>query len=346
MNHKVTLGILKSFPQIDPLIESYCNACKQLGVDYVILDLLADTWIADIKRANIDGLLVRVKGNIPEHKSFFDERLYIIDEELRIPIYPSRKELYLYENKRLYAYWLEAHHFPHVKTCVFYERKSALEYINKAALPVVFKTSGGASSSGVDIVNSRFKAKRIINQVFGRLEPRLTLGKIPWARVGLLPVPKLGQIQKHYVIVQEYIPIKWEWRIIKIGNSYSGHQKLLKGQYASGSKLVGWVEPPRELLLMIKDLCEKGNFDSMDMDVFESTDGKYYINEIQSLYGSFLPYQMKINGVPGRFIYQNDEFIFEEGEFYGCNSNLLRVEDFLNKIKSNYYNRASETVSL
>ncbi len=169
------------------------------------------------------------------------------------------------------------------------------------------------------------------------IDPRLSLGKLHWGKLGLIPVPKFGMMQKHYVIIQDFIPIKWEWRIIKIGESYFGHQKLLKGKFASGSDLVGWVEPPHELLFMIKELCEKGNFDSMAMDVLESLDGKFYINEIQSLFGSFLPYQMRINDVPGRFVIINNQFVFEEGEFNKYGSNLLRVEDFVNKLNQNYY---------
>jgi hypothetical protein len=331
------LGILKSFKEIDSLVQAYADACRELGVECVILDLLSQSWIDDIIKAKVDGILIRVKGNIQEQKSLFDERLSIINDDLRIPIYPSKKELFLYENKRMYEYWLTAHNFPHPETHIFYRKKEALEHLESATFPIVFKTNSGASSSGVEIVKNKWKAKLNINQIFGFVDPRLSIGKISWARKGVLFIPKFGMIQKHYVIMQNFIPIKWEWRIIKIGNSYFGHQKLLKGYFASGSDRVGWAEPPKVLLYMIKQLCEIGNFDSMAMDVLESLDGQYYINEIQSLFGSFLPYQMKINDIPGRFIFNGKDFIFEEGEFNQLGSNLLRVKDFVSKIVQGYY---------
>jgi glutathione synthase/RimK-type ligase-like ATP-grasp enzyme len=331
------IGILKSFKEIDKFVQGYIDACEYAKVDYVILDLLSDTWIEDIKNSKVDGILVRIKGNIPEHKALFDERLSIINDDLGIPIYPSRKELFLYENKRMYAYWLKAHNLPHAGTHVFYSKQQALNFIEKAKMPLVFKTNGGASSSGVEIIQGRFKAKLNIHRIFGLFDARLSFGKVHFGKMGFLPVPKFGMAQKHYVIIQEFIPIKWEWRIIKIGNTYSGHQKLLKGQFASGSDLVGWVEPPKELLLMVKNLCEIENFDSMAMDVLESLDGKYYINEIQSLFGSYLPYQMKINDVPGRFIEKEGGFIFESGEFHTFGSNKLRVEYFLIKLEKAVY---------
>lgn len=332
------LGILKSFREIDELVSSYAQACKYLNVDYVIIDIMSSNWIENIKKANVDGVLVRVKGNIQEHKSFFDERLAIIDEELHIPIYPSRKELFLYENKRLYAYWLNANNFPHPKSYVFYDKKNAIKFLDETEYPIVFKTSGGASASGVQIINSKHKAKRLVHKILGYFDARLTIGLIPWTFVNKwIPVPKFGQVQKNYIIIQEYIPIKWEWRIIKIGNSFFGHQKLLKGQFASGSGLVGWVKPPFELLDMVDNLCNVGKFDSMAMDVFEGKDGKYYINEIQSLFGSFADYQMSIDGKHGRFIKQGVSYMFEEGDFNIINSNVLRVEDFVKKLNSGYY---------
>jgi glutathione synthase/RimK-type ligase-like ATP-grasp enzyme len=330
------LGILKSFDSIQMLVDQYCEACKELGVDYTILDLLSENWIEEIKQANVDGILVRIKGNLDEHKNMFDERLFIINEELGIPIYPSRKELFLYENKRLYEYWLTANGYPHPKTNIFYKKKDALEFLKTAKMPLVFKTNGGATSSGVQIVKSKVRARYYIHQIFGIIDYRLSLGKTPWKKGGI-PIPKFGMTQKHYVIMQEYIPLKWEWRIIKIGNSYFGKQKLLKGYFASGVGVFGWVTPPKELLLMVKSVCDKGNFDCMAMDVLESKDGKYYINELQSLFGTKTPY-MKINGEQGRYILINDEFIFEKGEFNKMGGNILRVEDFIKKIKSGYYN--------
>lgn len=322
------LGILTSFANIQKLVDQYCEACKELGVEYVLLDLLDHDWISKIRDAKVDGILVRVYGTLQEYKSLFDERLYIINEEMKIPVYPSRKELYLYENKRLCEYWMTLHGYPHAKTKIFYRKDEAKEFVKKADYPLVFKTNGGATASGVQIVRSKAQARRYVRQIFGAFDYRLSFGKVPWKKGGI-PVPKFGMAQKHYAIIQEFIPIKWEWRIIKIGNSYFGHKKLLKGDFASGSGLYSWDEPPVELYYLIKDVCEKGNFNSIALDIFEGTNDKYYINEIQSLFGSYAPYQVKKDGKPGRYYFENGEFKFEEGEFNRLGSNLLRVKDFV-----------------
>ena len=76
-------------------------------------------------------------------------------------------------------------------------------------------------------------------------------------------------------MVQKFEKIKWEWRIVKIDESYFGHKKLLVGKFASGSDLKGWEKPPDELLYLVKEICERGSFYSMNVDIFETEDGRF-----------------------------------------------------------------------
>lgn len=67
----------------------------------------------------------------------------------------------------------------------------------------------------------------------------------------------------------------------------------------------------------------------MNLDIFETFEGEYYVNELQTMFGSFNISQMYIDGKPGRFKYLNNEWIFEEGYFNQNASMNLRVEDFI-----------------
>ena len=332
------LGILKSYPEVDSLVESYKESCRLCGVDYVVLDLLADDWIEQVKDSHVDGVLVREKANISEYKEMYNERLWVINKYLDIPIYPSWQELFLYENKRMYSYFFETHGIKTPETHVFYTKRSAMDYCRKTPLPFVFKTNGGAGGSGVTIVKNKMKAYRMIRSIFGRMNPRLALGHIPSAKVGgFLPIPKFGMSQRHYVIIQEYIDIETEWRIIKIGETYAGYMRPLEHGHGS-CNLMEYGMPPEELLYLLKDISERERFDSLSLDVLVSKDHQFYVTEMQSLFGSFNPYQCMINGKPGRIMYKNGRFVFEEGEvFFQHNSNVLRVKDFVNKLESGYY---------
>lgn len=332
------LGILKSYPEIDPLVESYKQACQLCGVDFIVLDLFSDDWIEQIKRSRVDGILVREKANIPEYKEMYNERLWVINKYLGIPIYPSWHELFLYENKRVYSYFFETHGIKTPGTHVFYSKRAASDYLQKNKPPFVFKTNGGSAGSGVTIIRSRSKAYRRVQSIFGRFNPRMAFGHVAFAKLGgFFPVPKLGMSQRHYVIIQEYIDIETEWRVIKIGETYAGYKRPLEHGHGS-CDLMEYGMPPEELLYLLKDISEKEGFDSLSLDVLVGKDHKYYVTEMQSLYGSFNPYQCMVDGKPGRIVFQDDRFVFEEGDhFFQINSNVLRVKDFVNKLESGYY---------
>jgi glutathione synthase/RimK-type ligase-like ATP-grasp enzyme len=320
------LGILTDSNEHYKLYE---KSCIELKIDYVIIDLLSSKWFENLSNhLDCDGYLVRPTHEFQEHNDVFMERLYFLNKDLNKPIYPSYNELKIYENKRNMASWLKIHNFPHPKTNVFIDKEECINYINNSKYPIVMKSNIGAGATGVIIVKSLKEAKKIVNNIFGRFHPLLALGQSQSRKKYGINIPTFGNAQKHTILIQEFHPIKWEWRIIKIDNSYFGHQKLLNGEFASGSNLVTWIEPPKELLEMVKNICDKGNFYSMAVDIFETEDGEYLVNELQSLFGSYLDSQMYINDVAGRFNYVDGKFVFEEGEFNRFGSYLLRVEHF------------------
>lgn len=324
----------------------YVRSCEELGVDYEIIDIIGPNWLEEVRNSDCDGFLCRPPSKFQERKSLFDERLYIVKNWLNKPIYPSFDELFIYENKRMMAYWLELNGFPHAKTRVFYRKEDFLDYLNSKSnpkFPFVFKTNIGTASKGVSIVKSKLKARLIANSVFGFKNTKLTVGYTPES-TGFIKFPALGALQKHYILIQDYHKIKWEWRMVKINDSYFGHKKLKKGEFASGTRLKGWDNPPEELLRLTKDICEKGNFYSMDIDIFETEDGEFLVNELQSIFGQSTDSLMYIDGKPGRYIYKDNKFIFEEGEFNQHESFLLRTKHFIELLNGDsFHSKLSST---
>lgn len=333
------IGIFTSF-ESKSLTESAVAACRDLGVDCEVVDILSSDWIENVRKASdCDGFFCPSTCRSSDKKNIQDERYYFVSQVMKRPIYPDYFGLYIHENKRNMAAFLELNNYPHAKTKVFTDRKEALAYLDTCSYPVVVKANVGAGASKVRIAG-KSKAKRMCKKCFPLKNNKLFfyshIGLI-YKKQGNIPFVSfvdLHNIQKDYFLVQEYKPIKHEWRILKVGDSYFGHQKLLKGQFASGSGKVGWVAPPKELLLLVKDICDKGGFLCMDVDIFESLDGKYYVNELQASFGSYLDYQMKIDGKPGRYRYVDGEFVFEEGEFNVFNSNRLKIEHFVQLLSS------------
>jgi hypothetical protein len=325
----VKLGILTGYHDW----KSCVTACEELRVAHEIVDILSPDWLGNLRRSDADGFLARPPCLCQELKTIYDERLFFLKEYLGKPVYPNFNSLYLYESKRNVAAFLELHGFPCPKTRVFVDLGRALRHLEAASYPVVLKANIGAAGSAVDVVPSYRAARRAARRVFGLREGVFCRGRSPVLRKWGIPFPMTGLAQKHYLIVQDFHEIKWEWRVLKIGSSYFGHQKLLKGGKASGSGRVGWVAPPETLLRLAKEICDRGRFDVMDVDVFETIDGRFLVNELQALFGIYLPYQMRIDDKPGRFVYAEGKgFVFEEGEFNRLNSKLLMVQDFVSQL--------------
>ncbi|MDO6499527.1 ATP-grasp domain-containing protein [Photobacterium sanguinicancri] len=308
-------------------LEKIIKACEYNSNDYAVINLLSPNWLEEIR--GYDAYLIRPPCQYEEHKMIFDERVYFLSQVLEKKIYPSFNELYVYENKRNMATWLEYLEVPYPKTSVFALKEDALKFVENCSYPIVSKANIGSAGSAVEIIKSKKSAKRLVHKIFGYISPELALGNIPWGKKNNIPFPRLSRAQRHYVLFQEFLDVKVEWRIIRVGNSFFGHQKLIGNNgFASGSDLVGWVEPPKVLLEMVRKMTDKMDSTSMAVDIFETNDNKYFVNELQSIFGSYKPSQMYINDIPGRYLYDDElnKYDFEEGEFCQNSCWNLRIE--------------------
>ena len=122
------------------------------SIDYDIIDLTASDWIENILENKSDLFLLRPPGMLEHYKALYDERLYVICKVLGLKTFPSYEECYIYENKRLLSYYLQAKDIAHPQTKVFYNKEKSIKFIEKTSMPIVAKTSIGGSGSGVQII--------------------------------------------------------------------------------------------------------------------------------------------------------------------------------------------------
>lgn len=329
----------------------WITSCEKKAdiLKYTIIDITANDWLEKALSKEFDVYLARPAGRRELYKKLYDERMYILSQTLGKTIYPAFNELLLYENKRFMSYWLKAQNIPHPKTDVFYSKETAVQFAHTTEYPVVSKSNIGAGGKGVIIHKDVKSLIKCINKVFGgkgttmSWKPNLRKGDIMSRSLkrALHPIDTIhymkerikyavAEPQKDFILLQEYIECDHEWRCVKIGKSYFGHKKLRTwGDKISGTSAVSWDIPGENLLNFFKMICNKGNFSSMAVDVFEDKKGNYLVNELQCFFGSRSPHQMKKNGTPGRFIFQNNNWLFEEGNFNTNNSFDLRLEYIL-----------------
>lgn len=280
----------------------FVRACMEIGVPFRVIDLYGADWLNNVARADCRILLVWPDGFMDTWNSMIKDRVKMLESVLGYPTVPSSDELWMYEDKRRTAYWLEAHQIPHPRTWIFYDRDEAMGFADRCDLPIVFKTSFGAAASGVRILSSRRQIRRLIATAFSR---GIAPGGTDWRD------RTWGNI-----IFQEYLADVKEWRMVRIGDAFFGHPKGRVGQYHSGSGSVLWDVPGKKHLDLLKTITDLGGFRSMNVDVFETPDGRLFVNELQAVFGaSYSVDQLRVNGQPGRFLFDRGEWRFDPGEF-------------------------------
>ena len=332
MVKKIKVIILRNELEDDHL--PWVKACENYRevVDYRVVNLTLNNWLEEIQTEPADVLLAKPGGLTAPFKQLYDERVFILAYILGYKIFPSPLEIFIYENKRFLSYWLKANNIPHPETYVYYDREEAVNFLQTTSYPFVAKTNIGASGSGVHIIKTRKEALKYIDAVFSgkgapqRTGPNLDKGGIlkrgfhyilhPSDIEKKINVYKIisENLQKGFVIFQEYIPHEFEWRVVRIGESFFAHKKVKKGEKASGTLLKIYDNPPLQLFDFVKGITERHGFYSQAIDIFE-TDRGYIVNEVQCIFGQSDPYQMLVNGQPGRFRNLNNKWIFEEGDF-------------------------------
>jgi hypothetical protein len=310
----VTLGIVVEFTHEH---KHYIGACREMGVPYKVLDLSGSDWVETVRTSGCDAFLIRPSCELSIWKQMFDERLRVIVEDLGKVIYPAYSELWFYESKRRMCYWLQAHDVPHPQTWVFYDYEQALKFALDTPLPIVFKSDFGSAASGVEVFRSRQRLVRWVKRCFR------------WGTTRKNEDPRDRQWGS--VLFQEYLPRVREWRMVAVGDSYFGYEKLNQGEYHSGSLLRAYSRPCDDLLFFTQRVMETGGFTSMALDIFETEDGRYLVNELQSMWGMSRPEMCVVDGEAGRMVLQPDSYswVFEKGDF--CRNHLcnLRVQTLL-----------------
>jgi len=323
------------------------------GVKYDYVNISEPDWLNKALSFNYSFFIVRPNGTLSSQKQLFDERIYILNKVLNKPIYPSYEELLIYENKRMFSYWAEVNDIPHPQTFIYYSIDEAIEAINNYEWPKVAKSNIGAAGSGVIILKSKRQAENLIKKVFHgsgfprRAGPNLEQSgsfiriakKIFNLTLLKNKLKKYQQISKDVqndnILIQEFVSHEFEWRVVRIGNSFFAHKKIISGDKTSGSKLKGYGAPPTDLLDFVKKVTDKRGFYSQAVDVFENSDGGYLVNEMQTYFGQSDPYQMLIDGKPGRYREIDGKWVFEEGDFASNECYDLRLQHAMQLFSEN-----------
>ncbi len=276
------------------------------------------------------------KSNWAEESGRFDVILWIpiatdpcILEEIRKKIYffekysgkicfPSFDTLMWYEDKIIQYQLLRKHNFPIVDTFISYDLAETLEMIPRLKYPLVAKSSFGAGSMNVEIVNDLQQAEKIARLAFS-----------PVGRTTYVPYFR----QKNYVYFQKFQKNEgYDLRVIVIGNLVVGYYRdVPKGDFrASGMHTERFCALPEDAVMLAREVAEKLDEIAIAIDMLRNPeDGKLSIIEIGSMIEIDVLGDLRIDDKRGVYtIDSNNEICFQPGSFW---TNEFILREFLSR---------------
>lgn len=239
--------------------ERWISYCENNGIDYKIVNCYDSDIINQL--SDCDALMWHIIHK-DSRDSLFAKQLINAVQLLGKKVFPDYWTSWHFDDKLAQKYLFEAINAPLAPMYVFYDKRSAKEWIKNTNFPKVFKTRNGSGSENVQLVKSKKKANLIVRKAFGRgfkhyegwnnLNERIRkyrIGKVSLWEVtkGIIRLfypTKYARItgrEKGYVIFQDFIPDNdHDIRIIVVGDKAFGIKRMIRKNdfRASGSGFV------------------------------------------------------------------------------------------------------------
>jgi len=138
--------------------------CEQHGIQFKRVDCHASDIVEQLH--GCDGLLWHHSQMNPSDLLVAKAILSAL-EHSGFRVFPDWRTGWHFDDKVAQKYLFEAIAAPFVPTWVFLDRHSALDWVDSATFPKVFKLRGGAGSSNVRLVRNRNDARRLVRRAFG-----------------------------------------------------------------------------------------------------------------------------------------------------------------------------------
>ena len=219
--------------------DRWIRYCNENGINYKVVCCYDSDILEQIK--GVDGLLWHWSHKNPSDQ-LTARRIIASSEMMGIKVFPNMVTCWHFDDKIAQKYLLESIGAPLVKSYVFYDKKKAIEWIDRTEFPKVFKLSCGAGSQNVQLVNTRKAARKLCVKAFGKGFAYIkngyfgdSKGKIRKIKSSKQFIEKLRRMpkaiydiskkkhylprQRGYIYFQEFLPNnEFDTRVVIIGN--------------------------------------------------------------------------------------------------------------------------------
>jgi glutathione synthase/RimK-type ligase-like ATP-grasp enzyme len=285
-------------------------------------------------------------------------------EAMGIAVFPNTTTCWHFDDKVAQKYLLEAVGAPLVPTYVFYELRKALQWIDGAMFPKVFKLRRGAGSLNVRLVRHAQEARTLAKQAFtGGFQPvanyrqdarkrfrtiyqwRDLLGvvkRLPRTLAGIRRLNRALGRERGYAYFQDFIPDnQFDTRVTIIGNrAFAYTRNVRPGDFrASGSgDIVYDVQRIHLQCVQIAfEVTRKVGSQSMAFDFVLAANQRPMIVEVSYCYIPALVYQC-----PGHW---DDQLTWHQGHMWPQDAILIDLlEDLCRHKVSGVQPRAMDQI--
>jgi hypothetical protein len=257
----------------------------------------------------------------------------VLEESLKINLFPDLNTCWHYDDKIKQYYLLLKSGTPVVPTHVFWDKKSALEWLPTANFPLVFKLTTGASSSNVVLVKTLSHANKLTLRMFGKgimpghvsgIYHQLKTLNFNWKAILNYYLRKiyrtiankdevLWRKHKNYIMFQDFLDGNdFDTRVTTIGTRVHAFRRFVRKNDFRASGAETWDINPdkidKRMLKIALDTSKQLGFQSMAYDFIYDANKNPLIVEISYSFGQpgypdFMNgyWDENLNWIEGRF---------------------------------------------
>ena len=276
----------------------YERFLKHNKIDYEYYDIHRSDFISQAKK--YDLIIWHTQSSFAEQWEA-KSKIKFLENEVNVSCFPSYEALWFFEDKIRQQWLFDKHNIRAINTFISFSKEETIEYLEKCKYPIVSKEATNSGSEGVFLLKNKKQAINFSHQVF---DAGHRVHSSTYLR------------QKNYVLFQELVPNEgYDLRVTIIGNNYFGYyREIPKGDFrASGAGLFVYKSISQDALYFAKTIKEKfveTPYLSIDM-LRNSIDGQLYVIEIAIFNRVRTSQQTIVDGIPGKYVYENGNFSFQ-----------------------------------
>ncbi len=325
------IGIVENISsRMIPFAEKYLEILTENKINFEVLNVHDSVFLEKLRSLD---LLIYFFPHTHTEKKWAKSLIYLAENQLGVKCFPGYNEIWHYDEKLIQTFLFQSSEFPFIKTKMFFNKKTADEWLKQAGYPLVFKLSSGAGSGAVSLIKSFNQAEKITKEIFttGVKQTKSAMFKLEkswfkmvikttehWLRANYrkhsgTEYDKYHETQVGYAIFQEFLEgNKFDTRVNIIGGrAFAFRRRNRKNDFrASGSCIIEYNsnEIDLECIKLAFKVSEHFKFSNMAYDFLFDKDGNPVICEITYIYSA-----EAVFNCPG---FWDKELNWHEGNFW------------------------------